>query len=122
MVDSRNAQLDVDKDGETRALTDGLLIIRHLFGFEGQSLVSGAVGPLSDLSDTEIAANLRALEGDGTLMQELPLVEIPLGGALMLGIAVEDQTTMVTILEEAVLMMAKLVVDQAQQTEVMPIS
>ena len=66
VVDSRNAQLDVDEDGETRALTDGLLIIRHLFGFEGQSLVSGAVGPLSDLSDTEIAANLRALEGDGT--------------------------------------------------------
>ena len=35
--------LDVDGDGERRALTDGLLLIRYLFGFSGESLVSGAL-------------------------------------------------------------------------------
>ena len=35
--------LDIDDDGKTTALTDGLLIIRHLFGFSGDSLVTGAV-------------------------------------------------------------------------------
>ena len=64
VIESRKTQLDVDEDGETKPLTDGLLIIRYLFGFQGQSLVSGAVGPDSDLSDSDIAANLQALEGD----------------------------------------------------------
>lgn len=35
--------LDVDDDGNTIALTDGLLIIRHLFGFSEDSLTVGAV-------------------------------------------------------------------------------
>jgi hypothetical protein len=35
--------LDVDGDGETQPLTDGLLILRHLFGFNGASLTIGAV-------------------------------------------------------------------------------
>lgn len=64
VIESRKTQLDVDEDGETKPLTDGLLIIRYLFGFQGQSLVSGAVGPGSDLLDSEIAANLQALVGD----------------------------------------------------------
>ena len=64
VIESRKTQLDVDEDGETKPLTDGLLIIRYLFGFQGQSLVSGAVGPNSDLSDSDIAANLQAFEGD----------------------------------------------------------
>ena len=35
---------DVDDDGEAKALTDGLLVIRHLFGFSGEALTAGAVG------------------------------------------------------------------------------
>ena len=35
---------DIDGDGESKALTDGLLLIRYLFGFSGDSLVSGAIG------------------------------------------------------------------------------
>ena len=35
--------LDVDNDGKTEALTDGLLVIRYLFGFSGEALVVGAV-------------------------------------------------------------------------------
>ena len=37
-------QLDIDGDGEAKPLTDGLLLIRYLFGFSGDSLVSGAIG------------------------------------------------------------------------------
>ena len=39
-----NTELDVDGDGESKALTDGLLLIRYLFGFTGDSLISGAIG------------------------------------------------------------------------------
>jgi hypothetical protein len=37
-------QLDVDGDGEVAALSDGLLIIRSLFGFSGTSLSADAIG------------------------------------------------------------------------------
>lgn len=39
-----DSQLDIDADGESKPLTDGLLLIRYLFGFSGDSLVSGAIG------------------------------------------------------------------------------
>ena len=35
--------LDIDGDGKALPLTDGLLIIRHLFGFSGDALVQGAI-------------------------------------------------------------------------------
>ena len=34
----------MDGDGESKPLTDGLLRIRYLFGFTGDSLISGAIG------------------------------------------------------------------------------
>lgn len=37
--------LDVDGNGKLDALTDGLLILRYLFGFVGDSLVQGAMAP-----------------------------------------------------------------------------
>jgi len=43
-LDSVRTQLDVDGNGTTDALTDGLLIIRYLFGLRGAELISGAVG------------------------------------------------------------------------------
>jgi hypothetical protein len=45
--------LDVDGDGESRALTDGLLIIRRLFGFEGAALTTGALGGNATRTDPE---------------------------------------------------------------------
>ncbi|MDC3365470.1 hypothetical protein OAV86_05370, partial [Pseudomonadales bacterium] len=39
-----NSELDIDGDGESKPLTDGLLLIRYLFGFSGDSLISGAIG------------------------------------------------------------------------------
>lgn len=35
--------LDIDGNGKAEALTDGLLVIRYLFGFRGESLTSGAL-------------------------------------------------------------------------------
>ena len=56
------ASLDIDLDGEVGALTDGLLTIRYLFGFEGMALTQGAVGTAADLSDADsIKAQLDVL-------------------------------------------------------------
>jgi len=35
---------DIDGNGQSKALTDGLLLIRYLFGFTGDALTSGAIG------------------------------------------------------------------------------
>lgn len=39
----RHSTLDVDGDGEGRALTDGILVLRYLAGFQGDALIAGAV-------------------------------------------------------------------------------
>ena len=48
---------DIDGDGESKALTDGLLLIRYLFGFTGDSLVSGAI---SEGAERETAEEVEA--------------------------------------------------------------
>ena len=48
--------------GKTTALTDGLMIIRRLFGFSGSTLVNGAVSGNATRTDpTEIAAYIDSL-------------------------------------------------------------
>ena len=37
-------ELDIDGNGKAEPLTDGLLLIRYLFGLEGDSLIKGAIG------------------------------------------------------------------------------
>jgi hypothetical protein len=55
--------LDIDTDGGVEPLTDGLLTIRHLFGFTGDALIQGAVGTGAANSDADsISATLTALE------------------------------------------------------------
>lgn len=39
-----NLDVDVDGNGNTDALTDGLLVIRYLYGFRGDTLIGNAVG------------------------------------------------------------------------------
>ena len=39
--------IDIDGDGESQPLTDGLLVLRRLFGFSGATLVNGAVDLLN---------------------------------------------------------------------------
>ena len=69
-----NFDLDIDDDGKTEALTDGLLVIRHLFGFSGDSLTANATSKDANRSD---AASIEAylvdnkssldVDGDGSV-------------------------------------------------------
>ncbi|MGK7901280.1 MAG: beta strand repeat-containing protein [Hormoscilla sp.] len=60
--------LDVDGNGIADALTDGILIVRYLFGFTGDSLISGAVA-LDATRNTvaEITGFLQSFDLAGTL-------------------------------------------------------
>jgi hypothetical protein len=49
--------IDIDKNGVVKPLTDGLLITRYLFGFMGNNLVSGAVDPLGARLDASLIAD-----------------------------------------------------------------
>ena len=76
---SEAVSLDIDGDGQTTALTDGLLIIRYLFGFGGTALVSGALGPDATVTTADaIIARLDSqktafdIDGDGST---LPLTD-----------------------------------------------
>ncbi|MBJ51907.1 MAG: hypothetical protein CMQ47_09200 [Gammaproteobacteria bacterium] len=42
-LDTNSGHVDIDGDGSTEALTDGLLLLRYLFGFDGATLIEGAV-------------------------------------------------------------------------------
>ena len=52
--------LDIDDDGKTEALTDGLLVIRYMFGFSGNSLTSGAIGSGANRSSAQDIETLLA--------------------------------------------------------------
>jgi hypothetical protein len=41
----RAAVTDIDRNGSVDALTDGILVVRYIFGFRGDTLVDGAVDP-----------------------------------------------------------------------------
>jgi hypothetical protein len=45
-LDMVGDQLDIDGDGEREALKDGVLVLRALFGLDGEALVHGAVDAL----------------------------------------------------------------------------
>ena len=52
-LDAIEPALDIDDDGSVGALSDGLLIIRHRFGFTGSALVSGALGTNANRTDPD---------------------------------------------------------------------
>ena len=54
---SIRAQLDVDGNGDQSALTDGVLLVRELFGFDNDALINGAVGAAATRGS---AASVRA--------------------------------------------------------------
>jgi hypothetical protein len=51
---------DVDGDGQTRALTDGVMIVRRMLGLSGSALTAGAKNSLR--SDADVAAAIDALK------------------------------------------------------------
>jgi hypothetical protein len=52
---------DIDGSGDIDALTDGLLILRYLFGLEGETLVAGVVSNEATRTTEEIEAHLKML-------------------------------------------------------------
>ena len=44
-IDNIRPLLDIDANGQADAYTDGLLLVRYLFGLRGAALIAGAVGP-----------------------------------------------------------------------------
>jgi hypothetical protein len=67
---------DIDADGQTDALTDGLLKLRWMFGFSGATLTTGAVDPqnCTRCSAADILAYLNGsgltfdIDGDGEMV------------------------------------------------------
>ena len=60
-VSGTTANLDIDGDGNATALGDGVLIVRYLFGFTGNTLVNGVVDPnCTRCTATEIESYLAA--------------------------------------------------------------
>jgi hypothetical protein len=54
---------DIDGNGQIDALTDGLLILRYLFGLEGDALITGVVvaSDATRTTATDIEAHLKGL-------------------------------------------------------------
>jgi hypothetical protein len=48
-----DSELDIDGNGESKALSDGLLLIRYLFGFRDNALIAGAIGSRATRSTSE---------------------------------------------------------------------
>ena len=60
-IETALAIADIDNDGEIGALTDGLMLLRYLFGLEGEMITNQAVGPSASRgSHEEIQAYLEA--------------------------------------------------------------
>ena len=77
------ATLDVDDDGTVQALTDGLLIMRHLAGFSGEVLVADVLASNAGRTDpAEIAAYLDGM-GD-TLDVDQDARTLPLTDGLLI--------------------------------------
>jgi len=61
-LDGMRTVLDVDGSGTADALTDGLLIVRYLFGLRGDALIAGAIDPLATRkTDTDIEGYIQSL-------------------------------------------------------------
>jgi len=60
-IQQHSSSFDIDDDGDVTALTDGLLLLRYLFGFTGQTLTEGAV---SSTANRIAAANIEAYIGE----------------------------------------------------------
>ena len=52
-IDLLGDRLDIDDNGITDALTDGLLILRYLFGLNGDTLINGVIGSNANRNDAE---------------------------------------------------------------------
>jgi hypothetical protein len=74
-LETNRTDFDIDDNDSTDALTDGLLIIRRLFGFSGSTLTEGALAPDANRTDpAQIAASIGALGTCSAGTNQLPQV------------------------------------------------
>ena len=52
-LNDAESELDIEGDGDAGALTDGLILIRYLFGFSGDALISGAISENAERTSAE---------------------------------------------------------------------
>ena len=69
-LDDNQALLDVDGDGKAAPLSDGLIVIRYLFGFSGESLIQNALTQnasrtTSNLIEAYLASHSTESSGNG---------------------------------------------------------
>jgi hypothetical protein len=68
-----NATWDFDGNGQADALSDGLMMLRYLFGLRGEMVTNLAISPESPLSSEEVVAEIEAamdvadIDADGQL-------------------------------------------------------
>ena len=55
-----SATWDFDMNGQVDALTDGLLLLRHMFGLRDASLTNGVVSPDSSLTAAEVELSVES--------------------------------------------------------------
>ena len=70
-LNENRPSLDIDGNGDISALTDGLLILRNLFGLEGGTLISDVIGDQSTRSSadaiTDYINSIKDSDNDGYL-------------------------------------------------------
>ena len=72
------ARLDIDGDGGLGALTDGLLVLRYLFGFRGEALIDSALSAGATRStSSEIEAYTVSRLGSGVVNQPPSFISLP---------------------------------------------
>jgi len=91
-IDSAMQIADIDNNGEVDALTDGLLLLRYLFGLTGNSLINGVVA--SDAlrtTDTDIEQYLlNHMPNENIQGSDTTPPQITLKGDSTLGLAIGD--------------------------------
>ena len=77
-LEAMGSGLDIDQDGEVNALTDGLLILRFLFGLTDSSLTSSVLGQNAQRTNaSDISDYLTSLvDNENTLPNNLSLIHI----------------------------------------------
>ena len=61
-IDALDDLADIDGNGQIDALTDGLLMLRYLFGLEGDTLITGVIAQdATRTSSADIEAHLKTL-------------------------------------------------------------
>ena len=55
------SEMDVDGNGEVDALTDGLMLVRYMFGMRGVTLTGGAIGTGATRTAAEIEAYIQSM-------------------------------------------------------------